>query len=143
MPRSNFDPAEFQRTLERISEGTDHGQDVPRPGFDSAQHREVVAQATHGRSVEAYTKALESHGFTFWPMGTIPPGCEGDGILEPPRPLMEGQWRRPPTTDLKRSLALTNNQVLAWFPGGPQELWQWVENMKLTQASMARRGLRS
>lgn len=123
-----FNAEEFARTLQAIKDGTSAADTPMRPGFDPIQHREVVAEAQHGRRIEDYRRALERAGFTYWPANSIPPGCESTNPLEPSRPLVEGQWRRPADARLPRRLALTDSQVTAWFTG-PQELWEWLKQL--------------
>ena len=125
---TRFNQEEFERTMQALKEGTSAA-DVPtRPAFDLVQHRNVVEDAVHGRHIEDYKRALERGGFTYWPKGSIPPGCEAKNILEPPRPLVEGQWRRPADRKLPKRLALTEAQVLAWF-SSPEEFWTWLTTM--------------
>lgn len=123
-----FNPEEFARTLQALKDGTSAADAPMRPGFDPIQHREVVAEAQHGRRIEDYRQALERAGFTYWPANSIPPGCESTNPLEPSRPLVEGQWRRPADARLPRRLALTDSQVTAWF-SGPEDLWKWLKDM--------------
>ena len=133
-----FDPEAFERTMRALKEGTSAA-DVPaRPLFDPVQHRNVVEDAIHGRRIEDYRMALERGGFTFWPKGTIPPGCEATSLTEPPRPLLEGQWRRPADRKLNRRLALTDAQVTAWF-SSPEEFWRWLTTMSTTEQRLAKR----
>ena len=82
--------------------------------------------------------ALERGGFTYYPKGSIPPGCTAPNPLEPPRPLMEGQWRRPADQKLNRRLALTDAQVTAWFSNA-EEFWQWLTTMSTTEQRLAKR----
>jgi hypothetical protein len=98
----------------------------------------VVEDAVHGRRVEDFKMALERGGFVFWPKGSIPPGCESTNPLEPPRPLMEGQWRRPADRKLPKRLALTDAQVTAWF-SSPQEFWEWLTTMATREQLQAKR----
>jgi len=123
-----FNPEEFARTMQALKEGTSPADMVARPAFDPIQHREVVAEAVHGRRIEQFTQALERAGFTYWPAHSIPRGCESTNPLEPSRPLVEGQWRRPPDRKLPKRLALTEAQVTAWF-SGPEEFWRWIKDM--------------
>jgi hypothetical protein len=141
MERPRFDPGEFQRTMERLKEGTDHGAMEARPHFDHKQDLEFREESKHGRRVGDFIQALERAGFKFWPKGAIPPGCEGNGtIFDPPRPLAEGQWRRPPDRALPRALGMTDDQVAAWF-SSPEEFWQWIQTLKMTkQQKTANRG---
>lgn len=134
---SRFNPEEFQRTVQALREGTSAADMVARPAFDPTQHREMVSEAVHGRRVEDYRTALERGGFTYYPAGAIPPGCEATSPLDPPRPIPEGQWRRPAGGGLPR-LALTDAQVTAWF-SGPEELWTWLQNLKNDPAAKAKR----
>ena len=133
-----FDPEAFARTMRALKDGTSAA-DVPaRPLFDPVQHRNVVEDAIHGRRIEDYRVALERGGFTFWPKGSIPLGCTAMSPTEPPRPLLEGQWRRPADRKLNRRLALTDAQVTAWF-ATPEELWKWLENLATTEQRLAKR----
>lgn len=139
MERPRFDPGEFQRTLERIKTGEDHGGMEARPAFDHQQDREFREEAKHGRRASDFLQALERAGFKFWPKGAIPPGCQGDGtIFNPPRPLAEGQWRRPAGGGLARPLALTDDQVAAWF-SSPKEFWEWIQQLKTSAQPKAQR----
>ena len=132
-----FDPEGFAQTMRALQDGTSCA-DVPaRPLFDAAQYRNVVEDAVHGRRVEDFKVALERGGFTFFPKGSIPPGCEAQG-LEPPRPLVEGQWRRPADRKLPKRLALTDAQVTAWF-SSPQEFWEWLTQMATREQQQAKR----
>jgi hypothetical protein len=134
---TRFDPEEFERTMKALKDGTSCA-DVPaRPLFDPAQYRNVVEDAVHGRRVEDFKVALERGGFTFFPKGSIPPGCEATSPLEPARPLLEGQWRRPPSR-LVQGLAFTDAQVTAWF-STPEEFWQWMQTMKTKNQVQAER----
>ena len=142
---TRFDPEEFQRTMLALKDGTSAA-DVPaRPAFDYAQHRNVVEEAVHGRRAADYKQALERGGFTYWPKGSIPPGCESTNPLEPPRPLVEGQWRRPADRKLPKRLALTDAQVASWF-SSPEEFWKWLTTMaeieNQLRAQQSRRPLR-
>ena len=133
-----FNPEEFERTMRALKDGTSCA-DVPaRPLFDHAQYRNVVEDAVHGRRVEDFKVALERGGFTFWPKGSIPPGCESTNPLEPPRPLVEGQWRRPADRKLPKRLALTDAQVAAWF-SSPEEFWTWLTTMATKEQLQAKR----
>jgi hypothetical protein len=123
-----FNPEEFARTMQALKEGTSAADSPMRPTFDPVQHREVVAEAVHGRRIEDFRQALERAGFVYWPANSIPPGCESTNPLEPSRPIVEGQWRRIPDARLPRRLALKEAQVLAWF-SGPEELWTWLRTM--------------
>lgn len=125
---SRFDPEEFQRTMEALRDGTSAADMVARPEFDAAQARNFVEDAQHGRRIEQYRSALERGGFTYWPKGAIPPGCEARSPFEPPRPLLVGQWRRPADRKLPKPLALTDAQVVAWF-ATPEELWSWLKDL--------------
>jgi len=125
---SQFDQAEFAAAMERIAEGTSPA-DVPmRPPFDWRQHLDVVDECRHGRKVDDYKQALERAGFVRWPAGSIPPGCQSRGSFDPPRPLMEAQWRRPADRNLP-NLAITDDQVVSWF-SSPEEFWQWLMKMR-------------
>ena len=90
-------------------------------------------------------QALERGGFTYWPKGSIPPGCESTNPLEPLRPLVEGQWRRPADRKLPKRLALTDAQVASWF-SSPEEFWKWLTTMaeieNQLRAQQSRRPLR-
>ena len=123
-----FNPEEFARTMAALKDGTSCADMVARPAFDPAQHRNVVEDAQHGRRVEQFKQALERAGFTYWPANSIPPGCESTNPLEPSRPILEGQWRRPADKQLPKRLALTDAQVTAWF-SGPEEFWEWITTM--------------
>lgn len=125
---SQFNPEEFAATMSAIKDGTSPADDVARPDFDAVQYQQAVSEGQHGRRIDQYKQALERAGFTFWPRGSIPPGCEGTNILEPPRPLMEAQWRRPADRRLPKRLAFTEAQIPAWF-ATPEELWKWLENL--------------
>ena len=125
---TTFNPEEFSRTMAALRDGTSAADAPLRPAFDPAQHREVVQDAVHGRRIEQFKQALERAGFTYWPPNTIPPGCESTNPLEPPRPLVEGQWRRPADRQLPKRLALTEAQITAWF-FGPEEFWKWLTGM--------------
>lgn len=132
MERPRFDHGEFRRTMERLKEGTDHGTMEARPQFDYKQNLEHREEAKHGRRIGDFIQALERSGFSFWPKGSIPPGCAGNGtVFDPPRPLAEGQWRRPPDRELPRALALTDDQVAAWFTS-PKEFWEWIQSLKMS-----------
>ena len=125
---SKFDPAEFASAMERIAEGTSAA-DVPmRPPFDWRQHQDVVEECRHGRRVKDYQQALERAGFVRWPAGSIPPECLSTSLVEPPRPLMEAQWRRPASNNLP-NLAITDDQVASWF-SSPEELWTWLTKLR-------------
>lgn len=135
---STFNPAEFSATMDRLRNGQGFGDGPVRPDFDPLQHREHVTEAVHGRRVEDYRQALERAGFRYYPMGSIPPGCEASGAM-PDRPLIEGQWRRPPSRHIKTALALTDAQVTSWF-SGPEEFWRWMQEMATKErAATARR----
>lgn len=123
-----FNPEEFARTMQALKEGTSSADTPMRPDFDPLQHREVVAEAVHGRRIEDYRQALERAGFVYWPAHSIPPGCESTNPLEPSRPLVEGQWRRPADARLPRRLALTDANVTSWF-SGPEDLWKWLSEL--------------
>jgi hypothetical protein len=123
-----FNPEEFARTLQAIKTGTSAADSPMRPAFDPLQHREVVEEAVHGRRIEDFRQALERAGFAYWPANSIPTGCESTNPLEPSRPLVEGQWRRPADKRLPRRLALTDSQVTAWFQN-PEDLWQWLTDL--------------
>lgn len=138
MEPSRFDQAEFAQTMARIAEGDSHGDTPTRPGFDFVQHQEVVAEAMQGRRIEDYKKCLETFGFKFYPAGSIPPGCEASNPLEPPRPIVESQWRRPADVKIRRRLAMTEAQVVSWF-STPQELWQWLKDMSTADRMQAER----
>ena len=137
-PVAPFNPEEFERTVQALREGTSAADSPSRPPFDPYQARQVAAEAVHGRRIEDYRRALERAGFTYWPAGMIPPGCEGNP-LEPPRPLTVGQWRRPADGKIPKRLALTDDQITAWFHG-PEELWRWLTDManaqKIRQAKL-------
>lgn len=138
---SSFDQAEFAAAMERLQEGTSAADEPARPLFNLQQHMEVVEECVHGRRIEDFKMALERGGFTYWPKGSIPPGCEARGPLEPPRPLVEGQWRRPRDRRLGTNLAFTEAQVLSWF-SSPEEFWKWLEGQanqwKLVKAAADR-----
>ena len=122
---SRFNPAEFSATImDRLRNGHGFGDGPARPDFDPAQHREIVSEAVHGRRIEDYRQALERAGFRYYPTGSIPPGCEANGSM-PDRPLVEGQWRRPPSRNIKTPLAMTDDQVTSWF-SSPEEFWRWM-----------------
>ena len=125
---TTFNPEEFARTMQALKEGTSAADTPLRPAFDPVQHREVVADAQHGRRVEQFKQALERAGFSYWPANSIPPGCESTNPLEPSRPILEGQWRRPADKQLPKRLALTDSQVTAWF-SSPEDLWTWMTGM--------------
>jgi hypothetical protein len=114
--------------MQALKEGTSAADTPLRPAFDPVQHREVVADAQHGRRVEQFKQALERAGFSYWPANSIPPGCESTNPLEPSRPILEGQWRRAADKQLPKRLALTDAQVAAWF-SGPKEFWKWMTGM--------------
>jgi hypothetical protein len=141
MSEPRFDPEEFERTMRALKEGTSCADMVARPAFDPVQQREVVADAQHGRRVEQFKQALERAGFAYWPANSIPPGCESTNPLEPSRPILEGQWRRPADKQLPKRLALTDAQVTAWF-SNPQEFWRWMTGMvnqeRIRQHQLAR-----
>jgi hypothetical protein len=135
---TRFDPEEFERTMKALKDGTSCA-DVPaRPLFDPAQYRNVVEDAVHGRRVEDFKVALERGGFVFFPKGSIPPGCESTNPLEPPRPLVEGQWRRAADRKLPMRLAFTDNQVVAWF-STPEEFWRWLMDLSTKEQLQAKR----
>jgi hypothetical protein len=134
---SAFNPAEFSATMDRLRNGQGFGDGPVRPEFDPAQHREMVSEAVHGRRIDEFRQALERAGFKFYPAGSIPPGCEANGTM-PARPLVEGQWRRPPTRNLKTPLAMTDAQVTSWFTG-PEELWKWLTGMATKERAKAKR----
>ena len=125
---TRFDPEEFARTMQALRDGTSAADTPLRPAFNPIQHREVVDEAQHGRRIEQFKQALERAGFTYWPANSIPPGCESTNPLEPPRPLVEAQWRRPADRQLPKRLAMTEAQVTAWF-SGPEEFWRWITTM--------------
>lgn len=124
---SQFDPESFAATMAALKDGTSAADEVARPGFDPGQYKQAVEEGHHGRRIEQYRMALERAGFAYWPKGSIPPGCEGTEF-EPPRPLLEGQWRRPPNRFLPMRLALTETQIPAWF-STPEEFWKWYMNL--------------
>ena len=135
---TRFDPDEFSRTMRALQDGTSAA-DIPcRPMFDHAQYKNVVEDAVHGRRVEDFKIALERGGFRFWPKGSIPPGCESTNPLEPPRPLGEGQWRRPADRKLPKRLALTDAQVAAWY-SSPEDFWRWLTTMATREQGLAKR----
>ena len=135
---SQFDAAEFSATMDRLRNGQGFGDGPVRPDFDPAQHREMLSDAVHGRRIEDYRQALERAGFRYYPTGSIPPGCEASGFM-PDRPLVEGQWRRPPSRHIKTPLAMTDAQVTAWF-SGPEEFWKWMQELATKErAATARR----
>jgi hypothetical protein len=141
MSEPRFDPEEFERTMRALKDGTSCADMVARPAFDPVQHREVVADAQHGRRVEQFKQALERAGFAYWPANSIPPGCESTNPLEPSRPILEGQWRRAADKQLPKRLALTDAQVTAWF-SSPEDLWKWMTGMvnqeRIRQHQLAR-----
>lgn len=120
MVKPGFDGAEFRATLERMTSGTDHGISVTQPSFDPALHRDVTADAVAGRKIDDFKQALEALGFLFWPANKLLPYADGT-------PHAEGEWRcgGPPR------MAFTVTDVLSMFPGGPQELHEWVTDQRL------------
>jgi hypothetical protein len=116
-----FDPVEFAATLRRLQDQQGYGDTPIRPAFDPQQYQEARADAAHGRRIQDYVVALERFGFTFYPANSIPPGCEF--------PIPEGQWRRPADRRLPKRMAMTDHDVVSWFPEGPEQLWNWLQGM--------------
>jgi len=117
-PRKEPDPAELAATLARMREGTDFGQTALRPAYDAREWRERDEAARAGRRPESYRQALEYHGFVYWPPHLLPPDPHG-------RPRTEGLWRH---KGLR--FALGETQVARDFPGGPEQLDQWLRDQK-------------
>ena len=134
---TRFNPEEFERTMQALRDGTSAADMPVRPMFDPVQHRNVVEESVHGRRIENYRTALERAGFVFYPKGSIPPGCQSTNPLEPPRPIMTGQWRRLPSGTLQ-GLAFTDDQILSWFQT-PEDFWRWIKDMTTKPQMQAKR----
>jgi hypothetical protein len=125
---SQFDQREFAEAMSRLAEGTSPADQPMRPGFDLQQHLEVVAESVHGRRIDDFKVALERAGFTLYHKGAIPPGCGSRHLLDPPRPLLEAQWRRPADRVYGTNLAMTEAQVCSWFES-PEAFWTWMTGL--------------
>lgn len=89
------------------------GQDrEDRPAFDAKLHRDVVAEAVHGRKIGTYVRALGKAGFRYLPPEHLPPWQDGKG-------RMEGEWRHE-----RLRLALTDSMVCSWFES-PKDFVFW------------------
>jgi hypothetical protein len=121
MAEAKFDPAEFARTVERMADGQDLADwSNPAPKFDPKLHKDVRDDAIHGRTIDAYRRALEHHGLKYIPAHRL-------GVWNDMTPHTEGQWVHP---DFDLKLAFTETDVLSMFPGGGEELHDWITDLK-------------
>lgn len=118
MAQSQFDPAEFARTIGRVAQGQGHGDVNQTPAFDPKLRKEYVEAAIAGRKIEDYRPALENLGFKFIPADRLRRYDNGAKHAE-------GEWRNENVR-----LAFTDADILGGFPGGPEEFATWVEELK-------------
>ena len=127
MANSNFDPAEFARTVERIANEEDKGE--IRPRFDPQVHKDVREDALRGRKIGEYRQALENLGFHFIPAHRLNEVLGGWSDGSPHR---EGMWIHP---DYDLQLAFTSDDILAHF-SSPQNFWEWVHEQQVRTAAV-------
>jgi hypothetical protein len=121
---------EFWQTLERIRQGTDHGNEKLRPDFDPKLAKDVAEHFIRGRKIDAYRPALERAGFTFYHPSQLPPLAGGG-------PRLEGEWR-----NARMRLAFTDRDILGSSDfSNPQEFAEWIAKVKLARR-LAAQGLR-
>ena len=122
----------FQDSMSRIRSGADYGEFKTRPNFDPKQDREFREEMIGGRKIDDFKRALENAGFVWIPRERLP-------LYDNGQPHAEGEWHlrtRPEHYGLR--LAMTNGDILAWFPGGPVEFWHWFqETVQQARASAA------
>jgi hypothetical protein len=116
---TEFNPRAFDATMERIRQDRDFGSTNSRPRFDPVLYRDVVDDAKHGRKIDDYRQCLERLGARFYTPRQRGPFADG-------QPRTEGEWI---IADIH--CAMTSDQICAWFPGGPEELWEWVAQLRL------------
>lgn len=120
MAKSEFDQAEFMRTLERLAREQGYGDGNLRPDFDLKEFHERTREAADGLKIEDYRQCLDNQRMRFVPAKRL--GFYPDG-----RPHQEGLWFHP---DLHLQIAFTDRDLLTLFQG-PQDLWEWIERRKL------------
>lgn len=113
-------------SLDRVRKGDDHGEFNPRPQFDPKQEAELRADQKAGRTAEIYLKTLAYHGFVWLSVQQLP-------MLEGGVYRTEGEWRHQ-----KLRLAFTVTDLTAGFPGGAEDLDQYIRDAIL--AEKTRRG---
>lgn len=114
---------EFAETLGRIRDSKDHSLENQRPGFDPVLHRDVVADAKHGRTIEMYRRALERLGFRYYSARELGPYVDG-------QPRAEGEWR---FRMGQLRLAFTSDEICAKYPGGPEEFYTEVDRWQVQE----------
>lgn len=127
MARPRFDPAEFMKTLERMTRNQDAAFENPKPDFDAKLHREVVAQAVRGRRIEDYKQVLSAFGFLYFPAGRLPPFVDGSR-------RKDGEWR-----SARLQMAFTENDILANYSGA-EDFAKWCER-QVMQKRAAKAGI--
>lgn len=116
------DEADYLASLERARADT---VESPCPGFDPQQAKEFAAEAVRGRKIEDFHQALQHCGFRRYHPHQLPPMESSVG----PQLHREARWVN--LRDAYRwpdiRMAMTDDQIVAWFPGGPVEFWSWYQ----------------
>ena len=127
----NFDEGALREAMNRIKAGTDAGSVDQRPAFDLLEHADVVARVADCRKAEAYARAMEAHGFVWWPPERVPVNV-GSAAAGLPH---EGQWR-----NARAKMAFTPTDLLAQFLT-PEDFDRWATGKKLERQLMANRSV--
>lgn len=129
--RAQFDDAEFARTLERVAADQDAADwSNPKPKLDPQVHRDVRDEALRGRKIGDFHQALRACGMRWIPKERL-------GFWQDGTPHREGMWVHP---DPDMHVAFTEDDIVMYFPAGPEEFWGWISK-KAEKLAWQRAGL--
>lgn len=128
MARPSFSPTDFAAAVERVRSGKDAGNENPTPTFDPKLHKEVVADARAGRSIDEFKQVLTHYSFIYAPPGAVVMG----------RVQKEGVWRRRWREYGNLRVGVTENDLLTMWRSA-EDFDQWLKT-EILKAKLVARG---
>lgn len=120
-----IDEAELARTIEKLANGQASDWSNPAPRFDPQVHKDMRDDALHGRSASSFKQALEASGWKWVPADRL--GTFGDGRWNDGSRHTVGMW-----VNSKIGAAFTEDDIVMYFPEGPEELFKWTAARRAT-----------